>query len=139
MTFLFLIGYTVLLLVASIIPDTKHATDPLQNLFTLISPTLQNLLHIPAYGGLAWLWCNALNRFGTAARMSMALGVFIAVGYGIAMEVVQLWVPGRFPSAMDAGFNFVGAGIGGWIWRSTYHPFSNLVRQCRGYRSFLIC
>lgn len=116
---LILISYAALLLVASILPDTRQTGDPFQNLLTFISPTLQNALHIPAYGLLAWLICEAANRRGSSPNLSMIAGMATAMSYGMLMEVIQIWVPGRYPSAMDIAFNALGAGIGSWIWKKS--------------------
>lgn len=109
-------GYAALLLGASIVPSTQQPTDPLQHFFILISPTLQNILHIPAYALLAWLTCDALSKCRPSRKTSLFIGMATAMSYGMIMEAAQMWVPGRYPSIMDIGFNALGAGIGSWMW-----------------------
>ncbi|SDM57399.1 VanZ like family protein [Geoalkalibacter ferrihydriticus] len=71
-------------------------------------PTLQNFLHIPLYGLLAFLWFGALAALGVAGRKRLMLAAFIAFTYGILDEWHQTTVPGRFGSWTDVALNSVG-------------------------------
>jgi VanZ family protein len=42
------------------------------------------------------------------------------MGYGLLDEWHQTFVPGRYGSFTDAGFNVIGAVIGLWIYRSWF-------------------
>jgi len=53
LAWLITLGYAVVLTVVSLLPS--GGTGPLAGWDTAISPGLQNLLHVPAYGVLVWL------------------------------------------------------------------------------------
>jgi VanZ family protein len=103
--------------ILSSIPDTGETGD----LGATISPQLQNLLHIPAYGLLALLWLLTLKTRGMAWRRSLGAAFVLATAYGIGMEIFQGWIPGRVPSVSDALFNVLGIllciGLYWWIER----------------------
>jgi hypothetical protein len=66
-----------------------------------------NAAHAPIFGLLALLAARATG--------STALGVAVAVGYGVADEWHQSFVPGRTPSAFDLGTDAVGAAVALWL------------------------
>lgn len=77
-------------------------------------PAVQNLLHVPVYAGLTWLWWKALAPPMPATRAGRRTGrvlaaAAIAVGYGVLDEIHQMYVPGRFASVTDALLNAAGA------------------------------
>ncbi len=84
-----------------------------------IAQTVQNLLHIPAYAGLAVLltvtaeaFCDVLKR----AFWPTVLAVFtLTTVYGVMNEYVQASVPGRSFSGEDMLRNAIGAGLGLWL------------------------
>ena len=75
----------------------------------LIPPWLQNLLHVPVFGGLcgAWLW--ALAGLGIHWRRAAVLAVLAAALYGIIDEGHQAFVPGRTVSPADLLLDVIGA------------------------------
>ncbi|MGZ8223569.1 MAG: VanZ family protein [Methylobacter sp.] len=104
----------------SSIPDqsvTNHAFNPLG----WISPTIQNFLHIPFYGVLAWLWLWALRHWFAKFSYSLILTLILTLGYGFLDEWHQTFVPGRFGSLTDVGFNFIGTLIGLLVYRLMPH------------------
>ena len=82
----------------------------------LISSTVANILHIPAYGLLALLWIFTLRDHGVTEHRSMCVAFLVASGYGALTELHQVWVPGRFPSASDVMFDVVGGLIFIWLY-----------------------
>ena len=77
-----------------------------------LTPTLQNLLHIPAFAGLALLVMRSRLGAGVDAR-KRSLFVFAAcAASGVVCELIQIYVPGRFAGADDALFNAVGVLVG---------------------------
>ena len=73
--------------------------------------TFNNMLHMPAYGLLAWL-CVAQLRAGPHRRPSLrfaAAGCIAALGFGTLMELAQRFVPGRKGTLGDFLLN--GAGV----------------------------
>jgi VanZ family protein len=75
-------------------------------------PAVQNLLHVPVYAVLTWLWWRALappKPSVKAGRRAALLAAAIAIGYGVLDEIHQMQVPGRFASVTDALLNAAGA------------------------------
>jgi VanZ family protein len=112
-----LLVYMGVIVILSSIPDTGETGD----LGATLTPQVQNLLHIPAYGLLALLWLLTLKTYGVAWRRSLALAFVLATAYGVVMELSQGWIPGRVPSVLDALFNVLGIllciGLYWWIER----------------------
>ncbi|WP_443081429.1 VanZ family protein [Thiohalorhabdus sp.] len=104
----------------SSIPGQVPDQDPegLAASFAWVPPTVQNGLHLPAYGLLGWLWFRGLLRH-LPLGAALAAGISLTVGYGILDEWHQAFVPGRFPSATDGLANALGAGMAAGLfgWR----------------------
>ncbi len=83
--------------------------------FAWVPPALQNLLHIPLFGGLAWLWRWALEAWTTRA-VGIIAGLLTA-GYAVVDELHQALVPGRYSSLSDMSLNIIGAAIGLWVYQ----------------------
>ena len=77
-----------------------------------ITPTVQNLLHIPLFGLLAYLWLNALTKNGCPAKKKLIITIIITLGYGLLDEFHQTFVPGRYGSLIDSLLNLVGIFMG---------------------------
>lgn len=77
-----------------------------------LAPTIQNLLHIPVFSFLAYLWMNSLSKHGFPRIQTLIITIIITVGYGIFDEFHQFFVPGRYVSFTDILFNIVGGAIG---------------------------
>jgi VanZ family protein len=103
----------------SSVPDQGAANDTL-NPLTWISPNVQNFLHLPVYGGLASLWFWALRHWIAEADYKYVLALILTLGYGLLDEWHQTFVPGRYGSLTDVGFNIIGALIGLLIYRSWF-------------------
>lgn len=103
----------------SSISDQGSANDSL-NPLAWISPNFQNFLHLPVYAGLASLWFWALRHWFAESGYRYLLALILTVGYGLLDEWHQTFVPGRFGSLTDAGFNFMGAVIGLLVYRSWF-------------------
>lgn len=80
--------------------------------FAWLPPDLQNLLHIPLFSVLAWLWCRTLEgrRWSTAKVASLAF--LLSLLYGLADEFHQSFVPGRMANVADMLLNGAGAILG---------------------------
>jgi len=114
--FIIIPTYMILLFIVSALPDTNDPQDLLNNLLVLVSPKIQNLLHFPAYGLLAWLWICGVRTLGITGWKGVLTGVIVASVYGGALELYQFWVPGRFPSLVDGIYNVLGAALFGWFY-----------------------
>jgi VanZ family protein len=87
-------------------------------LFVSLTPTIQNLLHIPAFAVLALLWCRILpTTTGGAVSVLLMTG-----GYGAYDEWFQLGVPGRYGSLTDWVLDLFGAMAGILLYRYLVKP-----------------
>jgi len=113
-----LAGYAALLAGLSLLPGQGR----LSGWDTAITATLQNGLHVPAYGVLLVCAWRALGA-GSGGRRLLLLGVAGGcVAFGTALEAAQAMVPGRVASLWDILLNVAGVamGVGGvlvWRWR----------------------
>lgn len=100
----------------SSLPGQPTPEDPTVNaVFLLISPKLQNLLHVPLFGVLAWLWHWSLRGWSIQSTQLGLIAFLLAAGYGVVDELHQLTVPGRYASLTDIGLNVLGAAIPIWL------------------------
>lgn len=103
----------VLLSISSAIPGRISPDDPLvYRLFLWVPPDLQNLLHLPAYGLLSATIVIGLCPWRVSARWRFVGAVLLAGVFGLADELHQSFVPGRYASATDVSLNIIGAWIG---------------------------
>lgn len=84
--------------------DIKFLTD--------LNPNVQNLLHIPLYACLSFLWVRTFSRLRVNTAKGVVLALFITIAYGCLDEVHQTFVPGRYGGLIDIYLNTVGAFIG---------------------------
>ncbi|MFA5904039.1 MAG: VanZ family protein [Desulfobacula sp.] len=111
------IGLMVLIFVESSIPMDGGSDNIV--FLTHLDPSFQNLLHIPLYGTLSFLWLNFFVSIGYPLRKAILLAIFITIGYGCLDEFHQSFVRGRYAGLLDILLNGVGAIVGIWIslWR----------------------
>ncbi len=99
-------AYALTLALVSLLPSGDSAPAQWDK---AISPTTQNVMHVPAYAVLAILMCGLVGR-GIITRV---LPAFLACGaYGGILECAQAAIPGRMGSFSDALLNVVGAAAG---------------------------
>jgi len=79
-----------------------------------VREALHNLMHVPAYGFLAYLVFGLLQA-GTYRGNIYALVFGLVFLYGAAMEFLQGFVPGRSPSRLDLGLNTLGISFVLWF------------------------
>jgi len=84
-------------------------SGPLVRPIAWTPPALQNLLHLPAYGILAWLWARFLTHTTLPRIPLLALALALTLAYALFDEWHQSLVPGRYPSATDLLANTAGA------------------------------
>lgn len=65
--------------------------------------------HLTLYGLLGLLFVRALVAWGMDLRRAGYLAIVLAVCYALTDEAHQATVPGRSPSGIDIGLDFVGA------------------------------
>jgi hypothetical protein len=107
------VTYTGFILLLSSIPG--KGTDPETtgaSLTLLLSPSVQNLLHIPLFGGLAMSWQLTLPGWGLGQRAAAGWAAGVALATALADEWHQRFVPGRFASATDLILDGTGIALG---------------------------
>lgn len=82
-----------------------------------IDPQLQNLLHLPLFALLQYLWLRGLAARGVRGAGLFAGSLLITFGYGVFDELHQYFVPGRYASLTDLLLNLTGALIGVLVYR----------------------
>lgn len=96
------LAYTALILLLSSIPGRMESPGAAGvSLQVLLPASVQNLLHLPLFGGLALTWRITLPGLGIGPRTAAAWAAALALVTGLADEWHQQFVPGRFPSATD--------------------------------------
>ena len=120
------IGFTGCVFILSSIP-MDGGPDNIAFL-TNLDPGLQNILHIPLYGILAFLWIQFLHRIHQPLPRAMLFGLVITVLYGGLDEIHQTFVPGRYGGLLDILLNTAGALIGAASYRFRHLLSCNLLR-----------
>lgn len=81
-----------------------------------------NVLHLPVFVVLGWLWCRAAEAWLGARGGALALGVAAASLFGLGNELSQGLVPTRHASMADALVDLVGVAFGAWLYRRGVGP-----------------
>ena len=116
------LSYMGLILDLSLIPDKGSPA----HLLALVSPNVQNLLHIPAFGFLALLWIVALGIYQVSEGRRILIASIIALAFGLLTEMGQIWVPGRFPSILDLTLDLTGILL--FIWFYQYFQIEERIK-----------
>lgn len=82
---------------------------------TNLDPALQNLLHIPFYGMLSFLWFRSFSLSGCRRFPAVIFAIAITVSYGCLDEFHQSFVRGRYGGLMDIYLDSIGAAIGAGV------------------------
>ena len=109
--------------------DVDPELDSLAGIIAWTPPALQNLLHIPMFGLLAWLWYRTLSAWNMRHKAALLFALILAAGFGLFDEWHQLHVPGRYASLTDITLNIIGVILALW-WvhrarRQQSHPMTN--------------
>lgn len=109
------VGYMAGIYWLSSIPGEVNPESPLLSGIIAWTPTtLQNLLHVPLFGMLAWLWYRTLYIRGMHHGSALAATFVLAAGFGVVDEGHQLHVPGRYASLTDIALNCAGVVLALW-------------------------
>jgi hypothetical protein len=104
--------WMILLYALSSLPgDVDNSFAP-PSAIAWVPPALQNALHLPAYGVLAWLWFRALNAHGWRPMAALCAAFVFASIFGGFDELHQMGVPGRYASLTDLAANIIGSAAG---------------------------
>lgn len=83
-------------------------------------PAFQNLLHIPVYGFLCYLFLDALDRISVRRVSAVIIALTASFAYGCVDEVHQAFVPGRYGDTLDIALNFSGSVAGALAYCGIY-------------------
>ena len=75
---------------------------------TALQEIIHNLCHVPAYAGLTFIAIGVLKVYGVKSTVFLKTFCF-SVFYGVLLEYLQGFVPGRTPSLLDVSLNAFGA------------------------------
>jgi len=93
----------------SSIPGEVDPESPLlSGIIAWTPPAVQNLLHIPLFGILAWLWYRTLDAWNTQHKLALTTALLLTAGFGVFDEWHQLHVPGRYASFTDIALDCAG-------------------------------
>ena len=95
-----------LIFISSSIPMDKDAAAP--KFIISLDPTLQNLLHIPVFGLLAFLWLKSFAKHSILASTKVIITLIVTILFGCLDEFHQTFVSGRYGSLTDILLNIVG-------------------------------
>ena len=89
-------------------------------LIALLPQWVTEMSHVPAYGLLTWLLSGVLQGYGWPQRSALFVAITTALVFGIWMEIVQGFIPGRIVDSGDVLMNSVGIGMATLLilWRS---------------------
>ena len=89
-------------------------------LIAMVPQSVTEMSHLPAYGLLTWLLSDVLQGYGWAQRSALHGAIVTALGFGVGMEFLQGFVPGRVVDSGDVLMNGVGIGMATLLilWRS---------------------
>lgn len=80
------------------------------SLLTVFPQPVTEYSHAPAYALLTWLLTSGLRRRGWSKQTALHMSVFAAMVFGVGMEFLQGFVPGRTVDIHDVAFNAIGIG-----------------------------
>ena len=102
------LAYMAGIYVLSSIPGNQADTE-IGRVFMWVQPNVQNLLHVPLFGGLALCWYWSLAGYAIRPRLITSLA--IATLCAVFDEWHQMGVPGRYASWTDLLLNLLGIGL----------------------------
>ena len=102
-------GYSLVLVGIALIPMEVGLED---SLFSSLRPGVQNALHVPMMALFSFLLLSGFEYFAEFTRRSLLIGIGVSMAFGLLLELIQIHVPGRYPSVMDMGLNVAGIGLG---------------------------
>ncbi len=100
------LSYMLTIFIMSSIPGDSDIFT--RGILINLIPTVQNLLHVPLFGLLAFLWIITFKLWSHTEKLSIRMAVLISVGYGFLDEVYQYFVPGRYMSFTDISLDILG-------------------------------
>lgn len=119
--------YMLLLLASSVIPMDRQIKG-LQFVIAL-KPTVQNLLHVPMFAVLSFLFISILRAFQIENWKRNTIVLLSSGFFGLINEIIQIPVPGRYGGLTDILLNFTGAILGIVVFFLVEKSKSGLLRR----------
>ncbi len=101
------LSYMLLIFALSSVPGTSDFSNT-EFMVTILNPTVQNLVHIPLFGALAFFWISTFKKWRYEESACLLMAAVISVLYGILDEIHQYFIPGRYLSLTDMLLNIIG-------------------------------
>ena len=112
-------AYAVFVFITSVIPvDARLAPGH-----------VDKVAHVGEYLLFAWLLLQALRATASAPSPRGLIAWAAATGFGVAIEVIQAWLPWRSAELIDALANALGAALGVTIVPSFVFRVSRSIRN----------
>ncbi len=119
------LSYMFMIFIMSSIPGDSDIFT--RGILINLIPTVQNLLHVPLFGLLAFLWIITFKLWSHTEKLSIGMAALISVNYGFLDEVYQYFVPGRYMSFTDIYLNILGIFSAIWVYKLVFKKrFSTL-------------
>ena len=119
--------YMLLLLTSSMIPMDRQIKG-LQFVIAL-KPAIQNLLHIPMFAILSFLFLLILQPFQIEIWKRNVIVLLSSGLFGLINEIIQISVPGRYGGLTDIMLNLAGAILGIIVFGLVEKSKSGLIRR----------
>ena len=106
------------------------------SLLALFPQPVTEFSHVPAYGLLTWLLTSGLRQRGWPKPMALLVGISFPLVFGLWMEVLQAFVPGRVVDIGDVALNAMGISLAAlFIGAATERASDAIALRCLGSRS----
>jgi hypothetical protein len=119
------ISYSLLLALLSLLPSDFASGGGLKNEDAWgfswdgwISSSVQNAAHVPAYAILILLALAGVTKRCPGRLRTLILAIAVCMAYGVLLEALQGFVPGRTASVSDGLSNVVGVALGAALWHA---------------------
>ena len=107
-----LFAAVVILIMAGSLMPMAEIPDQEKTVWEKIKSVISNLMHVPMYGVLTLVSLHYFACIRFSRPVNVGVTALIAMSLGILIEILQIYVPGRYGSLSDIGLNAAGM-VGG--------------------------
>ena len=98
----------VILIMAGSLMPVAEMPGPEKTFQEKVLTVLWNLTHVPMYGVLTLVSLHYFECIGFSRRINAGVTAMVVMALGILIEVLQVYVPGRYGGVFDICLNAVG-------------------------------